>query len=313
MAILHKKGTLSGAVGNIVMRTFNSQTVVQAKPKKFKQTPASKASALEFGLASATSLGVRHAIVPACAVSDKKMVNRFNTTILKAIRSSSKERGERDLHDGDLSHLKGFQFNANSPLTDVLSVRPESSMPAPDKIRVSIPSFSLRSVKGWRVDDFCRVRLLVTAFHFKEKWAEFIGHEDIEITSIKEPFEAREWLFEHLPVGCVIIVTVSIHAFTTNLLRERVELNSRDWSPAEIIGAYHTLDENGETLVSSMTERNIQDRAHLLHYTGNDILKAFQELWEIHGKPEKPKPQPPGKSLELKIPIGRFELKQQPK
>lgn len=53
---------------------------------------------------------------------DPRVVSRLTTQLLAIIKTdATSERGERNLTDGELGFLSGFDFNANSPLSTTLA------------------------------------------------------------------------------------------------------------------------------------------------------------------------------------------------
>jgi len=242
MAILHKNGNLSGRVGPVVYRTWKGATIVQTKPKKFRQTLASKESGKEFGLISSTAKVIRIAFNAAYEGYDGKMINRFNSAVSSAVRSSSLARGERDLHDGDLRGLQGFEFNTNSPLTSVMNILPESSLTADGKLKIVMQA---QKIQPWKkhLEATYTLRVLVTAFNFRERWYRYLLHEDIAVDNLKIPVGERQWQLGDLPEGNSILVSFSLHATERNGLDEYKSINSNEWSPAALTAAFQLAGE----------------------------------------------------------------------
>ena len=287
MGILRKNGNISGKVGNIVHRVWGNETIVQGMPRKFKQTFSSIECSAEFGLASSTAARLREIFSAAFQYRDGKMVNRLNKKVLEALRASpEKGRGDRDLHDASLEPLLGFQFNNNSPLNEVLNVRPTSSF-SEGKLRVSIPSFdAYKAIKGLSCLKY-RLRLLVMAVDFRNEWSQYIGHQDMEVRE-RGDFPGAEISFDDIPEGTILMASLSLHALNQNSLGEIQELNSEKWCPAEIILAVHNPVQKPVEL-SPEEARFLQDKRMYFVYCGNTILLKMQKLREMHDSKSPPK------------------------
>ncbi|PWG77874.1 hypothetical protein, partial [Pararcticibacter amylolyticus] len=216
--ILERNGALHGTAGTVVFRRFRNSTVVQGLPKrKKKQTPASQASAGEFGVASTAAAAIRLVLRSVFRNRhDGAMVNRFNSAVYQSIlRSKTALRGARDLHDGDLSCLEGFEFNANSPLREALKVRPSVSLTSGGKVRVQMDGWG--KLSGLKIpsavieaSDSYRLRFLVTALNFRSEFYEYVAVKDVTVTDWKD-MEALDFEMEGMiPEGCMVLVTASL-------------------------------------------------------------------------------------------------------
>ncbi|WP_374165594.1 hypothetical protein [Arcticibacter sp. MXS-1] len=250
MAIVDKKGGLHGTVAHVVYRTVGDLQVVQSRPRRFKQTLATRESGVEFGLGSNTACIIRNVMESAYHSVDRGMGNRLTATVLKCIRSSKEKfRGERDIHDGNPSFLKGFQFNANSPLSEVLEVRPVVSTTPEGKVQIRIPAFdSHRQLHNAPAQcSNYTLRLLATAFHFRSEYSEYLDYHDIEFAR-GSYLEEQVWtLDKELPAGCLVLLSVSLFALNRTRLSTMV-VNTPEWSPAEVVEAIQVPQGDQEML-----------------------------------------------------------------
>lgn len=238
MAIIDKDGFIHGAVGTVVYRKVGSRKIVQSKPGKVKQTEATRESGLEFGLASSTARIIRKVMWPAYHTPDKSMPNRLTTRILKCINGSkTKGRGERDIHDGDLSYLTGFQFNKNSPLNEVLKVRPVLSTGTDGKPMITLPAFNSEAdvVCPIKAYNGYTLRFMAVAFDFRSEYYEYLGCQDVwTYRGLDVP--AQRWTIDkELPAGSFILFSVSLVAGSKKTFGETTQ-NTKEWDPCEIIG-----------------------------------------------------------------------------
>ncbi|WP_353134149.1 hypothetical protein [Pseudopedobacter sp.] len=274
MAVIDNRGRLHGKIGNHVYRTVGDIHIVQAKPGRVRQTLSTKESALEFGLVSNCGRILRELYSSFTCYSDGRLLNRMNAALLKCLRDTDKPRGERDLHDGNPEHLDGLQFNVNSPLTEMLPVRPKCSM-EDGVIRVHLPSFQSRQLQQPRYSKYAVLRLMIVAISFRDGYYEYLDYKDIEVkqgTLVSE----QEWISEvELPAGSLVLVSASLHYFgMQDVNGERLALNSLDCSPAEIIGTYKIVEkeQNEPPAEVSITSDSHPERHRLINYRGKEIL-----------------------------------------
>lgn len=122
MAIQDSKGFLRGAVGDLVFRVVNGKQVVQQRVSKPKVSKRVLKRAKLFGTCSKQTSIIRGRLKPWLGSNyDSKMISRFQGrcfTILNA--KASKENTPKDLYTVDLTALKGFDFNSDSPVSKYL-------------------------------------------------------------------------------------------------------------------------------------------------------------------------------------------------
>lgn len=240
---------------------------------------------MEFGLASSTAKVIRQVLDPAYSRYDGKMINRLNSAVSACIRnSSSKGRGDRDLHDGHLACLDGFQFNAASPLHEELQYQPECCLREDGKLLIRLPAQQLKRRKSHYRAEYT-LRLLVTAIDFRQEWTRYLKHEDITL-AYNLAFEGREWLVEDIPAGNIILVSLSLQATEYNSMHEPQSLNTKEWSPSAILAAYSTGGQEPELQgaegKATYEERREAGYIVLGSYFGNQILQAILLIREGH-------------------------------
>ena len=296
MAIIDKKGRLHGKLGKLNYRVLkNGLEVVSTLPKRVRQTRATKESGLEFGLASNTASIIRTAFESVTLLNDSGMTNRLTSTVLRSIKNSAtKGRGERDLHDGDLSHLKDFQFNTNSPLTDVLPVTPQCLITEGKRLKVHLPVFQGADLKRMPYGTTCIMELVLIAFDFRKKYYETLDYTNIEID--RKQNNSISWEPEvEIPAGCIAILSMSLNysSYSSNT-NSYTHLNSKAFSPAAIVMATSIPEDQ----VSNVQEKR-ENAIEISDYLGSELLNKILELRlkdrkyqaELRGK-QKPRPKP---------------------
>lgn len=294
MAILEKDGVLHGTAGTVVFRRFRDRVVVQSQPVRTKkQTAASEASACEFGLVSTTAAAIRNSLKPVFRNRyDGGMINRFNSAVSRSIRGSkTAPRGQRDLHEGDLSCLEGFEFNTASPLSAVLKVKPLVSLTSEGAIRVQVDALdSSTAIKlPARLKDITntlRLRLLATAFNFRSQFYEYVASRDLEFIA-GETLPPQDLVLEgDIPEGCLVLVTFSLECLMRNYADKTNDvLNTIAFSPAAIIAAFPAT--NNPAMRQSKEQQNQARKPgngkkylFMPAYEGNELLKKLAELEE---------------------------------
>lgn len=242
MAIRDKEGKWRGKAGNWVFRCWRNLNIIQGMPRKVAQTPRSKAAAAEFGLASSTAGAIRKLFPVLYQHPDAGMAPRLVSTVLRSIRQApDKEVLERDLHDGDLSVLKNFQFNIHSPLDGCLPNVPELQILTGGALRIHIPQLSYESVKcpiPASKRSFFKIRLMAIAFNFREGYYDLLDWKDWHIYR-EQSLESQDWeIVGKAPEGSVLMIAMAVYAGMSHSA-EDILLNQEAWSPAAILDACH--------------------------------------------------------------------------
>ncbi|PWG77878.1 hypothetical protein DDR33_25190, partial [Pararcticibacter amylolyticus] len=266
---------------------------------------ASKESACEFGLASTSAKAIRQAFSPVHQNRhDKGVVNRFNSVVYRAIRASSKQRGERDIHDAQLDLLEGFEFNVKSPFSKALLVKPEVGLNEKGQVRVRVPEIDVK--QGIRAGAFAQnrqggryqIKFVLTGFNFREEFYEFIGVKEVLIAKPgAQRVPAQELVFEgEVPKGCFLLLAASFSYQMQNEAEGYWEnMNTEGFCPAAILAAFPSGDDAekgyGAGRVSKANDLRQQGgdgAAWPVVHKGKDLL---EKMGRLHGKKKKPEKQ----------------------
>ncbi|MFD1628482.1 hypothetical protein [Pseudopedobacter beijingensis] len=276
MAIIDKKGFIRGRIGNMVYRKVGDTNIIQSRPGKVRQTAATKESALEFGLASSTAKVLRQMFAGLSHYADGGMINRLNNTVLNAIRNGDgATRGHRDLHQGDLSALIGFQFNKNSPLDETLLITPDIVINNDGSVKVMPPAMDSSELCWLDNAQGCSLRFTVISVDFKQQYHQLLGHHEIEVTKGKS-LEQMEWITpESAENGSIVLVALSVVFYAPDGIRHNgIVLNDKSFFPAAIIAAFHAP----ETADGKENKETKSYRLPLPGYLGGDILRELERL-----------------------------------
>ena len=277
MAIIDPKGKIRGIAGSVIFRGYGKKQIVQGKPKAYPLTAASITSSSEFGLISSAASTIRKAFLPAYRYYDGPAVGRTTSAVSRCIRGSAGTvAGERDLHDGELSHLVGLEFNLNNPLSAVLPVKPQVEQDSSGKIQVMMPAMNLskdlkipKSLNGkvYRV----KLRFLLTGFNFRENYYEYIDNQEMSYDRYETTESQTIEMKGTVPSGCMLVLSMSLSFYSfSDMDQELVLLNSVECSPCAIIGSWQ-----GEGVIPLGQETQELPNTVVrtaMSYTGNRLL-----------------------------------------
>jgi hypothetical protein len=129
--------TLKGKVGNLIYYTYRGKPVVRrdgSRDKKYYKTAPnyarSRENCDEFGRAHSIKKRIRHAIAPMlAAVKDGLMNNRLAMTLLELEKmDDNSERGKRTVTAKNLEKLKGFEFNKEALMRNLVKFDHEAAI-----------------------------------------------------------------------------------------------------------------------------------------------------------------------------------------
>jgi hypothetical protein len=142
---------LDGSIGD--MTYYKSKDGYRAKEKFTLRTGRiatdprfirTRENMAEFGRAGTAGKLIRQAINPILKdAKDSRAVSRLLKVLSQVIKSDTvNRRGERTVAEGDMTLLKGFEFNANAVLSTTLYVAPATVADrATGTLTINIPAF----------------------------------------------------------------------------------------------------------------------------------------------------------------------------
>ncbi len=143
--------TVKGTTGNVTFYKRKNGYGMRAKGgvdvKRLQNDPAfirTRENGQEFGRAAAAGKLLRNALNSVLGqVADSNMGNRMASVFNRVIKSDPINlRGERTVLEGELGFFKGFEFNANSPLSTTLYASVTAAIDrASGAATVTLPAF----------------------------------------------------------------------------------------------------------------------------------------------------------------------------
>ncbi|MGJ1507529.1 hypothetical protein ACR79N_13640 [Sphingobacterium siyangense] len=241
MAIL-KNGNLKGAVGNIVFRQSNEQTIVQTIPKPVKKpTPAKKAIGSDFGHISTAGARIREFMGDIhLNMHDSDMHNRLITQLKRVVRPNGRPTGMKTIHGGKIDRLVNFQFNDKCHIHDFMHFDPDLSL-LDKQVHIRFPKFDLRhDIVLPKHCDALAINFTVAVFNFElQQHIHFYCHEiELNLHRSDKIIELEELIFDmDYKNAETIIVGMNIEYY--KLLRQKhLLLNNKEFHPAAIVAAF---------------------------------------------------------------------------
>ncbi|WP_069660943.1 hypothetical protein [Arcticibacter eurypsychrophilus] len=293
MATIDNKGRVRGTAGSVVYRTYRDKNIIQGKPAKFKQTQESIKTSTEFGLSSSTAAVIRQAFEPAYLHRDGTAVSRSTQLVYRSIRNSfSGSVGERDLHDADLSHLNGMEFNVDSKLSEVLQMSHQVEQDLDGRVRVKLGSLNTQSgikrPKGLSAGKLkYRVRLMLVAFNFREEYYEHLEVKDVDFGSY-ETLDEQVVSFDSIASpSSILMLSMSLLVYSAiGLDEEAILINSKAFSPCALIGAFQSTAASDRPKVAvnqcAASYPVEQGNLHHMGYVGNALMLKLGERINLH-------------------------------
>ncbi|WP_353197397.1 hypothetical protein [Parapedobacter defluvii] len=247
MASRDKNGKIRGKIDNIVYRGYKDKQIMQIAPKRVKQTLSTKLSALEFGLAARQAKFMRKVFHNVYEECDGNMVRRFTATVATCIRTAEKEIGERDLHDADLSQLRGFSFNENAPFEKLVAASPKLYVAANGSIRFELGPFVPADDIVYPPNFFrpnCSFGIFAVAFDFRKGNVQIVEYAGFDFTEEDSNQAEIAWSCNKLlPEGYIVLVVFCLRYFSLNWLGQRTQTTNKDFYPSIILDAFHVTPE----------------------------------------------------------------------
>ncbi|WP_430810129.1 MULTISPECIES: hypothetical protein [unclassified Carboxylicivirga] len=216
---------LEGRVGDLSFYRSGGQYLAREKggvdADRIKKDPAyarTRENGSEFGRAGKAGKELRNALNEVLARgADKKVSNRLAAAMLKAIQAdATNRRGERTVQDGNLSLLKGFEFNAAAPLETILKLSHTVAFDrAAGTTQLAIDAFN-PSEEVPQVEGATHVRfILATAavdFGNQSYEVDVVDSVDIDLTALEqEAVSMNSAISADSPHPVFIVVGVEYH------------------------------------------------------------------------------------------------------
>jgi hypothetical protein len=134
---------LSGKLDDKIFFYRDGKHLIRSGTEKYHLSVNSVRSSTEFGRSSAAAALVKHAFYPIVrSVADNKFSLRLTACFRNIISTAYNcPKGEREVHDGDISLLKDFQFNRYRTGSALCAIQPLVTIRPAEGIDISLPGF----------------------------------------------------------------------------------------------------------------------------------------------------------------------------
>ncbi|MEJ5961350.1 hypothetical protein [Pedobacter immunditicola] len=276
MATSDDSGKFKGNIGNLTYRIFNGIAIVQTRPgpKTVKQTVSTKASSVDFALSSNRAKVLREILYPMIrGMHDNKMVNRLNAAVGDVIRSNmTLAPGYRDLEDGDLQFLDGFEFNRHSPFSKMLKAKLRLDQNYLEGIKISLDAFDVKEAMTFpEMASGCTLRVLLSAVSLARNEYQYCGTAELDIPVNSEEVPEIEWSFLNgLPENCLFVASCSLEYYEDGLF-DSVSLNHKHFNPVALIGLMKGRDFEVQDLLPEENSSNWNTWLPISGINGNKL------------------------------------------
>jgi hypothetical protein len=238
-----KNNVFAGMVGNIIFYEMNGKQYARSRPRKFKQSKATKAVSKLFGEASRLSSQLRSGLWKLLPdTNEKEMRYRFDKAIQQWLRN-----GNPDTSSGTtgFSFIDGFQFSNKASLTEKLKLLLPIDWSQQGKIIINMPKLvPSHDIAAPANTETVHWMIEVVSSTVKERsslTAQYGTTLDMKYTEKAIPAQKMELSFKVKPQELIIVVLAL--KYTVKKYGNASLLNNESWLPAGIIGSYFKASE----------------------------------------------------------------------
>lgn len=188
----------SGKLGDLIFYQSNKKALVRSAKTDDKAHQTAENSLLagkDFSKASKISKYIRVALAPLVQryADPSTHYYRLNACITHALNAISDEKvGHKKLIEGNISLLKGFEFNKHQSLPDLYYATPIVSIEEKGVVNIRVPKGAIESLFQLKIPNALSVclKIMVFSFDLDGDNYETVTAKEIEI-SLAKPFEGR--------------------------------------------------------------------------------------------------------------------------
>jgi hypothetical protein len=231
---------LSGTYGDVVYYTLNGVAIMRARPAHVARSEASKAAALNFGLANKTGKALRSLLLPILPpVTDKRKLRiNFVTAINRWLNTTPLNN---NLPTGALPFISGYEFNERSALAERLRVPLTVTRTADNKFTLHIPAFNpveAITAPANTITVVCIIMAAACNMDDAVATGSFTTQLTIPYTNALLPAQDMELDISTAP-RCLTVVAAALYYYTGTIGNENAVRDLR-WLPVGIVeGMYN--------------------------------------------------------------------------
>ncbi len=241
MAIQKGLIKLSGKLGDLVFYAQNKKSLVRRKGAAAQLSEASKKAGKDFGEASKNATYVRKAFAQAVKFYGyDDLIGRLNKRFVEILNTIPKvQQGNKKLIDGHFELLKGFEFNNDTSINQLLYHLPTVTMEENGMLHMSLPKLPVAQLLQ-HLPGAAAYQLQLMVFNFD------LDGENYEVFKINPICRAFEQL--NFPGAQLAIPTdqkgekALVIAFGICYIKDGAVSNDRKYYACQIIEAKHLKD-----------------------------------------------------------------------
>ncbi|WP_264521512.1 hypothetical protein [Flavobacterium sp. N1994] len=240
MARVGNKNQLRGAIGPVIFQERYGKSFTRIKPDKIRQTNATKVSSSEFQYCSTWSKWIRIGLKPLWLGNTDPLVSQKLSGALYAAlqKNTALPKGQRNWSNTDMSSLKGFEVNSQSPFESYCKADIGVELTVSRTLKITLPE--MITAQTIRYTEDCTDAEVICSITANNLAAgELISTVAEHFTIPKSSTTLDSSLFESqpLPTDCMIIVAAQLVFFKCNRINGRYALNSKKINPSVILWA----------------------------------------------------------------------------
>lgn len=267
--------TYSGKLGNTVGYVRGDKHFKRMKPSSYMPNEESQKSGAEFGKGSNACALLKMAFPPLLLRAFKTdLHNRLAAVLRKIIRTGPvAKKGNREVFDGNLSLLKGFQFNAKVHFSK-LCLAPIETVLTANEINISISPFAWQNcIKAPKAASVVKIGLCCVFTDFVN--GEFEAVKGTELSLTKGATFKGGRLKIAIPEGKELGVLLVVNIFFESDFNGSTYLvENLKFQAGEILDSVHV--KNGE--IVCFVEEELPDKATEKPTVENDNFRTLE--WE---------------------------------
>jgi hypothetical protein len=186
-----RNSKLVGTLGNVIFYNFRGDYCMRTKPVSVQRTEASINSGFNFGRASKISAQIRKAIVSINpAKSDMKVLYRLTAAMNKFISWKEKKEAASIKMPDKLPFIHGFQFNDQSDLSSITSIKPNVNNFVPGHAEINfLPFVPSQNLQAPANSKSINLKIILLRVSLRSAETDILGKNEIEIPNSSESFQ----------------------------------------------------------------------------------------------------------------------------
>ncbi len=233
---------LIGSLGNVAFKTVDGITYLQTKPGRggVRQTKATKKAASDFGTASSTTkmltIGLRILLQ---TYYPKNMFNSFRSVVYNAMLANTLlPKGTKNLWEGDLDLLTGFEFNTSSLYAEYCRVLLDITENPNASLTLQTPGFVPADVLLWPATASSAV-LCYNVTYYQPDTYKIVQQEvfKVAVADAVHPITAQSFTTQPIAAPALALVSSCVLYFKEDALLGSVCLNHKALHPMQLLQA----------------------------------------------------------------------------